>query len=143
MNSFIGNIISKSKIIVLILIAVLGCMFILACTPELKSELYGIYVANYKIAKEIITLKEDGTFIQEVIIKATSKVTITKGAWSYDPTKGYVTFHGNFMVVLKDFGKLNADYDHPVPGLVIEPVKRYFGNIQIGSSEGILYEKKK
>jgi len=112
-----------------------------ACKPKSQTELYGTYVADYDVAKEKLTLNKDGTFVQEVMLKATSKVDIAKGTWIYDPKTGYVSFEEKFMLVLDGFRKLNPDYAHPKPGGVSEPVDKYFGRILLGAAEGILYKK--
>jgi hypothetical protein len=112
------------------------------CSLSVKaSEIYGAYVADYDFAKEKLTLNRDGTFIQEITFKKTSKVDVAKGTWTYDPKTGYVTFHENFMIVMDGFKRLLPDYTHPKPGLVVEPVEKFFGRIRIGSDEGILYKK--
>lgn len=105
------------------------------------SDLYGGYEADYTIAKEKLTLNKDGTFTQEVTLKATGKVDVTKGTWTYDSKRGYLTFNENLMVVLDGFGQLDPNYAKPKAGLVVEPVNKYLGRISIGSSEGIVYKK--
>lgn len=112
-----------------------------SCKPKSQSELYGSYVADYNVAKEKVTLNKDGTFIQEVALKATAKVDIAKGTWSYDPKSGYVSFEQNFMVVLDGFRKLDPNYAHPKPGGVDYPVDKYLGRILLGAAEGVLYKK--
>lgn len=116
-------------------------LFMFACKPKSQYDLYGTYIANYDVAKEKLILNKDGTFIQEVTLKATSKVDVAKGRWTYDPETGYVTFHENFMLVLNGFRELDPDYAHPKPGLVGYPADKYFGYIQLGAAEGILYKK--
>jgi len=112
----------------------------LSCKPS-QSEVYGTYIADYDVAREKLTLNKDSTFIQEVTLKATSKVDVSKGTWDYDLKIGYVSFNENFMLVLNGFRKLDSNYAHPKPGGVSQPVKKYFGYISLGSSEGILYKK--
>ncbi len=113
----------------------------IGCKPKSESELYGTYNADYSVAKEKLTLNKDGTFVQEVMLKAASKIDVQKGTWTYNRESGYVTFHGRFMGVLDGFGKLDPDYAHPKPGLVVQPADKYFGHILIGAAEGILYKK--
>ena len=116
---------------------------VVACKVKNQSEFYSTYLADYNVAKEKLTLDRDGTFVQEVTLKATSKVDVAKGTWTYNTKSGYVTFNENFMGVLDGFRKLNPDYTHPKPGIVVQPVLRLFGRVQIGSNEGILYKKMK
>jgi hypothetical protein len=116
-------------------------LFMFACKPKDQAELYGTYIADYDVAKEKIILNKDGTFIQEVTLKATFKIDVAKGRWSYDPTNGYVMFHENFMAVLNGFRKLNPDYNHPNTGIAFLPADKYFGCILLGVAEGVLYKK--
>jgi hypothetical protein len=119
-----------------LLLAISGCS--LSIEPP---EIYGTYVADYDFAKEKLTLSRDGTFIQEITVKVTSKVDVARGTWTYDPKTGYGTFHENFMIVMDGFKRPQPDYTHPRPGLVVQPVEKFFGRIRIGSDEGILYKK--
>lgn len=118
--------------------------FLFGCErPRNQSELYGVYVADYKVAREKLTLNKDGTFVQEVILKATGKVDVAKGTWTYNPQDGYVTFDENFMVVLDGFRQLRPDYTQPTPGLVDYPAVIYLGRMEIDFHEGLSYKKVK
>jgi len=114
----------------------LSCSF-----KALPNDLPGKYVADYPVAEEELIINDDGTFVQRVHLKKTNKVNISKGKWTHDTQSGYITFHGNFMIVLDGFREFNPEYDHPPPGLVVVPVYKYWGCIRIGTSEGILYKK--
>jgi hypothetical protein len=116
-------------------------LLLFSCKPEDYSNLFGTYLADYDIAKERLTLNKDGTFVQEVTIKATSKIDKVNGKWTYDSKTGYLTFHDNFMLVLNGLRKFQPDYAQPKPGLVGYPVNVSFGKIRIGSNEGIIYKK--
>lgn len=123
---------------------VLCCaLFLFGCgKPRNPADLYGTYVADYKAAKERLILGKDGTFTQEVAIKATSKVNVAKGTWSYDPKSSYITFDNSFMVVLNGFREFNPNYASPKTGYVLNLVGRSFGKITIGIGEsGIVYQK--
>jgi hypothetical protein len=132
---------AKNRVVLYICLGLSFVLFLSACKPSGQSDLFGTYIADYEVAKEKLTLNKDGTFIQEVTLKATSKVDITKGEWSYDSASGYVTFEKNFLIVLNGFGELNHDYTKPSTGAVIEPVEKCFWHISIGTDEGILYKK--
>ena len=54
-------------------------LFIVACKVMNQDELYGTFIADYSLAKEKLILNQDGTFIQEVTLKSTSRVDSTKG----------------------------------------------------------------
>lgn len=146
-------------LILLFLLCVYVLVWYLATSkPKNESELYGTYISFYKvslcdvlkeggvsepigIAKEKLILKNDGTFMQKVALKATSKVDIAEGTWEYDPKLGYVIFGGNFMSVLDGYGKLNPNYDKRGLANAHLPANKYFGCILIGTAEGVMYRK--
>ena len=93
-----------------IILFILTTIILSACKPKSRSELCGTYLADYSIAREEITLNNDGTFIQKVTIKKTSKVDVIQGTWEY--FKGDVLFN-NLMTLTEADGKFNPDYMHP------------------------------
>ncbi len=98
--------------------------------PQAQSELYGTYVADYDRASEKLILKGDGTFEQEVMVKRTSEVSTTVGSWTYDVTRGNVTFHGLKSIV----DIVNPDY--PVTkGPVTLPAEVLWGRTQLGGEQ--------
>jgi hypothetical protein len=110
--------------------------------PKIQSELYGTYVADYNVAKEKLTLNEDGTFIQEVTLKETSQVYRSQGNWTYNPSSSCVEFHTNFMDVLDDFGRIRPNYEYLKLGSNSYPASNYFGYMQFGWDEkGIMYKR--
>ncbi|MBI4302554.1 MAG: hypothetical protein HY664_08105 [Chloroflexi bacterium] len=135
----------KTVVILSLALVILGSVSILASrkyfgTPRKQSELYGTYVADYKIAKEKLILKDDGTFEQEVTIKKTGGVSVTKGSWTYDPKDGYVTFH-YFIVVLDGFGEFDPGYAQPKRGAVIQDAVKLFGRIRLEVGDFYSYKK--
>lgn len=132
----------RNRVVSRIFIAFLLVLSVVACKLNDQSSLYGTYFADYDVAREKLTLNKNGTFVQEVTLKATSKIDIAKGTWAYNTESGYVTFHGGLMGVLDGFRKFNPDYAHPTKsGSAVQPVLKLFGRIRIGSNEGILYRK--
>jgi hypothetical protein len=116
---------------------------LVACNVKDQSELYGRYLADYEVAKEKLTLNRDATFTQEVVLKASSKVEVATGTWSYNPETGYVSLNGGFIVVLNGLKEVNPDNARRKPGLVVLPADSYFGGIVIGAAKGVLYKKVK
>jgi hypothetical protein len=106
-----------------------------------KSELPGTYSAYYGFATEKLTLKENGEFTQEIKVKANGKIAVTNGTWRFDPEDRYIVFSESFMVVANGFGEMVPDFDSPKPGIVIEPVRRFLGKLQLGVSPGFIYKK--
>jgi len=116
--------------------------FLTSCSDHVSLDnLYGTYVADYKVASEQLTLNKDGTFLQKVTLKSNQKVDIAKGTWRYDLEMQGLVLDNNFLVVVDGLMRLNPDYLQPKKGIAILPPGVFFGNIRLGSSEGVLYKK--
>ena len=119
------------------------CCMLVACERHMSTpDLYGNYVADYAEATEKLQLNSDHTFRQSVMLKASGRVDVTTGKWRYNSNSGYVSFSGQFMVVLDGYHQLDKHYYNPPSGEVTQPVTKNFGRISIGSSEGIVYYMK-
>ena len=137
----------KLSIVLLLSLAILAVAAITMASgvvysrPRTASTLYGTYTAEYEIAKEKLTLNDDGSFEQEVTLKQTLEVNTTRGRWDYNPETGYIGFRDKFMRVLDGLGRFNPSYADPRPGTVVLPANVWFGRIQVGSGERIIYER--
>ena len=75
---------------ILVLVAaglVLVALFLIGVSPHFdRSDLVGVYVAKYPSGTETLTLRPDGTFLQEVTLKGPQGSTpITGvGSWAWD-----------------------------------------------------------
>lgn len=113
-----------------------------SCSDHVSLDnLYGTYVADYKVANEQLTIKRDGTFLQKVTLKANQKIDIAQGTWTYDLEDRYLRLDNNFMVVVDGFMEFNPNYSQAKKGKSALPIGKYLGNIRIGTSEGVLYKK--
>lgn len=120
------------------------CFALVSCNRYMPaSDLYGNYTADYAEATEDLQLYPDKTFRQRVILRTSGRVDVAAGNWRYNSKSGYVSFSSNFMVVLDGYHQLDKRYFDPSPGEVTQPVTKRFGRISIGSSEGIVYHKRK
>lgn len=106
-------------------------------------ELVGYYDSDYKLAAETLVLYSNGHFSQEVKLKHDGNVEVSEGKWRYNHSNKYIVFENNFMLVLDGFHKLNQEYANPKSGLVILPVSEVLGKITIGTSDGVIYNKRK
>ena len=97
--------------------------------------------AYFKVANERLTLNKDGTFLQKVTLMANQKVDIAQGKWTYVLNDSYLRFDNNFLVVVDGFMELKPNYLEPKEGAAFLPAEIFFGNIRIGSTEVVLYEK--
>ena len=111
--------------------------------PRETSALFGTYTADNTFATEVLTLKQDGTYTQRVLLKRTGQVTVARGHWTYDTRTGYVTFDHHMMLVTNGFQRFNPDYAKTgTEGLVSLPADRFFGRIRIGAADDAApYEK--
>lgn len=116
---------------------------LVACGKAItKGDITGTYIADYALAVEKLVLDGDGTFIQHVTIKVTSKMTAANGKWSDDPATKDITFDGPFMTVLDGLNKFDPDYAVSRPIHYITSVTRGAGGMTIGVSEGdVVYRK--
>ena len=105
--------------------------------------MYGTYIADYKFAKETLTLNPDGTYVQQVTLKTDGRVSVARGKWNYDPATAYATFDHHMMLVMDGFQHFMPNYAVPrKEGLVSLPVDRLFGQVRIGAADGAApYEK--
>jgi hypothetical protein len=104
--------------------------------PERTAALYGTYVADNKFARETLTLNPDGTYMQQVTLKSSSRVTVARGRWHYDSATAYATFDHHMMLVTNGFQHFNPGYATPrKEGLVSLPVDRLLGQIRIGAAD--------
>ena len=107
--------------------------------PKGMAELCGTYVADHRLVRSKFTLRADGSFVQTITIKATSRVASSRGTWSYDPSDGYVTFEEGFLLALTlDKSEVDANYATPWPGVVARPAQYClgFGRLVISESNG-------
>jgi len=102
--------------------------------PVGGSELPGIYVADYGFATDMLTIKGDRHFIQEVKVRSTGKVVVAKGAWSYDPKDRYISLDG-MMGVVDYAGQMVPNFDKKMEGTAVLPVRRLLGKLEIGGDD--------
>jgi hypothetical protein len=127
-------------------LSLVGVALLFGCGgPPLRSELCGVYFAQHdNAASEKVVLHCDGSFEQTVTQKRSGGTPIVaRGKWNYDEAKGYITFDHSFVVLPDELSQANST---PVPstsGIVIEPVEKWFGRVRFGTSEGILYRKRR
>jgi len=113
-----------------------------SCSDQISLDnIYGMYVADYEVASEQLTINRDGTFLQKVTLKTNQKVDRAEGKWTYDLEDRYLRLDNNFMVVVDGFMEFNPNYLQPKKGIAALPTGKFLGNIRIGTSEGVLYKK--
>lgn len=104
--------------------------------PITKSDLPGVYVADYGFATDTLTLKEDGQFVQTIKIKADGKVVTKRSTWRFRPEDRDIVVDSNYMLVVDGFSKIIPDFDRPNTNfVVIGPVRRVFGKLEIGGDD--------
>ena len=82
----------------------------LRCSWHVPHErVYGTYVASYPYGTETITLKSDGTFVQEVVIGKEQPVTV-QGVWEFDSRRSTHVVLRGAMAVDDGVGHLRSDW---------------------------------
>jgi hypothetical protein len=114
------------------------------CLPHFdRSDVVGVYVAKYPSGTETIELKEDGTFLQEVVLKEpqdTTPVTRT-GAWTVDEREQTVTMPGCMAVYGR--GDISPTFrtDFAACTFPVEREQLFFGPITLSGDRNIVMEK--
>lgn len=126
-----------------ILLLVVGGLFVAAlfawCLPHFdRSDLVGVYVAKYPTGTETLTLKADGTFLQEVVLKeAREDPPITwAGVWTWDESDQRLRLD-NGMPVNNGFGDISPTFQSE-GGAGSYPVERkwvFFGQLLLGDRD--------
>jgi hypothetical protein len=126
--------------------AVVSCLLLPACSrAPSRAEVPGAYQATYPFGHEALLLRQDGSYSQEITIKAkgdTDAVYRATGVWQYGapdvwPRETFVDFDSNFLIVFDQWGE-----QAPQPrtlrrgGISAFRVERMRGNVRIlGASE--------
>ena len=82
-------------------------------TPSGATELPGTYVADYGFATDTLTLSKDGSFTQEVTVRATGKKFASRGTWWFDAKPRDVYLQKGFRAVVDYAGQLKPNLDQP------------------------------
>lgn len=123
----------------LCLVTVLLC----SCTRGFElSDLYGAYIADYSFGTDRITLKEDGTYIQEIKINQDRMPYTTTGNWEYDKAANQVIID-NCYVISDGLGQLRKNFETISRGPSVFPVERDLlsRRIRLGPDEANPYRK--
>lgn len=104
--------------------------------PISVSDLPGTYVADFGFAKDTLTLKADGQFVQTIEIKADGKVVTKTSTWQFRPEERDIVVSSNYMLVIDGFSKMKTNFDAPnTNSFIIGPVRRRFGELEIGGDD--------
>lgn len=118
------------------LIAVVGCR--LSRVPESP---VGRYTADYDQATESLDILKSNQFKQVVHLKTNGRTINSSGTWEFDPDSGNVIFQKGFILLIDGFRRVRPNFDSPVDGNVVYPVRWSPFGTYIGSDEGVLYRK--
>ena len=110
----------------------------LACSKTTKQDLYGTYFARYSFGKEILILRPNGEYIQEVSVKGDTKILIHKGQWSYNE-EGDILILEKALIIAEMSGGLRKNYQVPSKGIVATGVTRIFHKIMLGTGDEGVY----
>src|SRR5437899_3309330 len=97
-----------------------------------ESDVVGSYTAHWKSGIERLTLNDDGTYIQEVMIEGGEAPVTNSGKWEL--SGGDVVLDG--CLALEDgYGDIRPDFRTPAGGCSYHAEHRWivFGRIRLGS----------
>jgi hypothetical protein len=119
-------------------------IFAAGCAGSIPAaSVYGAYRADYPFGHQTLTLRADGTYDQQVVIKQPTGVASHSGRFRYDEAAGFV-FIEHCLSVTDGFGGLNPKFAVPVSADCAKPVERrllWVGGVRIGGEEGDLFIK--
>ena len=121
-------------VLALVSAVLIGCS--MAVPPD---EVYGLYVASYPFGTEMITLNQDGTFVQEVKLGNKESATV-RGTWTFEPNESRVNLYGA-MIVTDRFDHLRTDWHAVTKGIVSWDVERRWFKVLMGSASTYPYVK--
>ena len=118
------------------------CVLTIGCSGRLSREnLLGSYSASYPFGREDLTLNNDGTFLQKVMVDGQGPV-VARGRWEFDPKHSQVDFHG-LMWVADGFGHLRDNWRTISPGLTASlPAEQIWLRITLNSGASYPYLKR-
>jgi hypothetical protein len=122
----------------------LGLLVVIsACNKKAaETDVPGRYFADYGFAKETLQLTPDRKFDQEIKLTSSGRVAAAHGTWRFEKDDSDIYFSDDFLVVTDGLGALVPDFNQPSKkAIAILPVRRRFGNVQIGLDPAIPYKK--
>jgi len=105
-----------------------------------QEQVYGRYVATYPFGKEVLTLKQDGTYEQEFVIEGQSPVT-THGTWSFDAKERSRVTLREYTNMHAGFGKLNTNWQNEKPGIASLSIVLEWFKVVMGQGGDFPYVK--
>jgi hypothetical protein len=101
-----------------------------------KSDLPGVYLADFGFATDTLIIKPDGRFFQTVIIKSDGRKVTKNGFWRFLSKNRSIVLEQNYMLVIDGFSKMVPNFDRPnTNAAIIGPVRCRFGRLEIGGDD--------
>jgi len=118
----------------LIVALALGALILIPKAPKTAGELFGTYVLDSPLIHEDLALNPNGTFTQDIRIKATGDVLSSSGRWYYPFSQKYadIVVIDKLIGVLEWPNKLYPDYAKRSPERSDLGVRYWLGNLYIG-----------
>lgn len=118
---------------------IVACFCISGCWKHFtRDDFIGAYNADFSFATAKLTLRADGTFVQEVWVKSPAKHARSMGTWEYIQSESdrYISFSSGFMDVVTWKDELNPSFDHHQKNYVYDLTVRYqLGQVEIGGDD--------
>ncbi len=117
---------------------VIVSILLLGCEQIDKSQLYGVYEANFDAGIERITLLQDNTYTQEIKLKSGASY-FNKGSWTFSKIDKTILFNQVMSIDLTDWNRTGFATDKINHQVSIET----FGVITLNFDDdlGIYYKK--
>ena len=125
---------ARCLVLIAVIVTVIGC----GGSVPLK-RVYGTYKASYPFGTETISLNEDGSFRQEVVINDQAPVAL-RGKWEFDSKGSRVNFD-RLMMVVDGTGNLKSDWQTATPGISSLDVETHWFRITMASAAAYPYVK--
>src|SRR5438132_732553 len=103
-----------------------GAALFAACssgTSVHRSDVVGVYEAHYKSGVELLTLSDDGTYVQEVTVDDTSTRVVHSGSWTYHGSEVELD---RCLDVNAGFGEVRSDFATPITACYLPTSRRWF-----------------
>lgn len=114
------------------------------CTPHFdRSDIVGVYVGKYPSGTETLELREDGTFLQEVVLKEPQDTTpvARTSTWTFDEQEQMVRVPD--CMAARRRGDINPTFRTDIGGCFF-PVERehlFWGDITLSGDANIVLRK--
>lgn len=111
-------------------------LLLAACSAPPEASLVGAYQAEFDFGVEMLLLRPDGSYEQQLAVTATGETVSHRGSWTYDQTRSKLTLLDPLQFD-NNFGKLNPEFRTPVSGEWRLDVRRRIGSTSLAWNDDL------